>query len=138
MTLEQHYAEYVAHKRDLQAQVKEVNEKMTELEHDILTDWQAQGVRSVKLESGATLYVSHDLRVASRNGTVETVKLFNQHALSDMLMPSSSKLRAYLKEMLHDDQTQTWELSNAAKALPTWLSDAVDLSEVDKLNVRGA
>ena len=84
------------------------------------------------------MYVSHDLRVSPRNGTLAAVNMFNQHMLPDLLMPSSSKLRAYIKEMLHDDQTNTWELSRASKALPEWMFKGFELSEVERINVRGA
>ena len=134
-TAENTYVAALRRRAELTAALKSINAQISDLELEVRHDWAARGC-SQQTVNGCAVYLSHELRMNSRNGSAAMVEAIQQAGRPDLLMPSSGRLRALVKELLTDEHTDSWELTNADR-LPQWLSTCVDLAEIEQIKYRG-
>ena len=120
-------------KRDLQAELKQVQDDLNDLEQKIVADWTSSGTKSVRLDVGL-VYLSRDLSISTGWNTRLVAEAMQQMDLPDFVTVNHQRLKSWIKERITDTQTGEWETHNKSKL--DKIADLVTLSEVYSLGVR--
>jgi len=143
-TVEQQFVTLTREKRNASRKLEVIQEALTAIESSLIEQLHRNGHQSINLRDGSTVYIRRDLRVSPKKTSAEFVEMLAMDGFFNLLMPSSSRIRAYVKEILTDPNTDQWELSrfkgtdDEPRADEAVVLGAVDCSEVERVGVRGA
>ena len=114
-------------KKELQAQLKEVNEERREVERAILHHFESTGISRVSMD-GVTVHLSRRISAKPKDGdTYRITKIFMDHGMLDMLRVHSNTLSSMAREHMEDAEGGT---------LPPELWDALEVDEIYQVRTR--
>ena len=125
------YVDKVREKRGLDAQIKELNREIENLEQLAVDELINRGLQNVKLASGETVYLNKDFYASlvndDNNEKAGAHAAFKRARLGDLVKPNVniSSLKAYIRE-----------LRNNGKQLPPSVRKWVKITDVNKVGVR--
>ncbi len=125
--LVQRFVQETHTKRNLDAQLREVNERIGKLETAILDQWASTGITKVTCD-GMTVYTGEQLSVKSKDGDTQAVRdalMASGHA--DLTTVNHQRLKAFVKECLEADTV-----------LPEQLTSAIEINRVKRIFGRRA
>lgn len=123
-------------KRKLAEQQRDIQKKLDDIEPLILADFQGHG-RQSENRNGYCLYLSRDISVKSATGeTSDIVDKLRRARLGELIGLNWPKVKAWVKEKMHDEATDSWEVD--LNKLPPSLREVVTVEEFYKLLCRKA
>ena len=126
------YLDLYRRRKTIKDDLAAVNAEIAEAETALLAEWTATGVQRVTVD-GATVHLRREMAVRHRAGTSATAEALRSAGLFDLLGPQPARLKAWLKDEMHRDDLDEWDVSR----VPGPLRDVIDVSEIHRLGVRG-
>lgn len=127
------YLKLHARKKEIEADLKEVKERMAHLEPLILQDWADNELTQVK-QAGKTLHTRKVLQVSApkqhREAVIEWLRSIGRE---DILAPQSSSFKALIAEEIRNDKDE-YDLS----LVPEEIKDLIYVNETRALGVRSS
>lgn len=124
-------------KKNLENQLKEVQQELTRLEPLVLDDMAKSGVKSVKLGNGSTFYIRRSLRVNKKGGVEvdEIADIMASCGLGHFCKKSinSQGLRAWISEQ---EEEQGFSHGGPAEILPEDVRSFFHVYEDNKVVIR--
>ena len=113
-------------KKELQAELKEINEERREVEQDILNQFEKTGISRVS-KDGVTVHLTRRISAKPKDGdTYRITKIFLDNGMDDMLRVHSNTLSSMARELLEE----------GVSTLPPELWDALEIDEVFQVRTR--
>lgn len=133
LELHEQYAELMRRKRNLQAEIRDLNEQLSEVESRLLSWMDQNALQKVRTRGGATISRMRDLTIAAVNDSDELSAAIKRAKLGWMLTANRSKLKAWIKERCRDEATGDWEPD--VRQLPPSLQKEIKLGVRETLGV---
>jgi hypothetical protein len=124
------YAKLLKQKNELEAELKSVKGKMSDIEDDILDYFAENGVDQIRVD-GVTLYPRSQLWASAKTET--EMKILAEHGHQDLVEEkvNTHRLSALIREMLQETENKTLE------ELPEW-TEILSISERFKVGYRSS
>ena len=124
------YAKMLKKKNELEAELKSVKGKMSDIEDDILDYFAENGVDQIRVD-GVTLYPRSQLWASAKTET--EMKILAEHGHQDLVEEkvNTHRLSALIREMLQETENKTLE------ELPEW-TEILSISERFKVGYRSS
>lgn len=122
-------------KRELEAELSEVNADRGPLLESIAADFRADGTQSIKRD-GWNIHLKRDLSVKVLDRAALAQRLANDPDYSWLLSVQSQRFESFIRERLHRDDLKTWEIDQ--NRVPETMRDLVALDEYHTVGVRRA
>lgn len=130
------FVELTRRKRQLAAEQRDIQQSLDDLSRRIIGDFTDRGRQSVK-QNGATVYLQRDISVKSKTGnTADVVDKLRRARLGELIGLNWPRVKSWVKERMHDDTTDTFELD--PQKLPPSLREVVEVDEFYRLNCRNS
>ena len=120
-------------KKAIKNSLDEVNTELAGVEAEIAQTFRDNGTSKIT-RNGVTVHLIRHLSVRNTAGTAATVAALRKARLGDLLMASSQRMKAWIKEKMENRRTGTWEVN--LKKLPPSLRKVVSVEEYYKIGVR--
>lgn len=122
-------------KRELEAELSEVNADRGPLLESVANDFRADGTQSIKRD-GWNIHLKRDLSVKVLDRAALAQRLANDPDYSWLLSVQPQRFESFLRERLHRDDLKTWEIDQ--NRVPETMRDLVALDEYHTVGVRRA
>lgn len=126
------YAEKTAEKREVSAQLKELNEQLTILEEELLEEMTAEGLTQARVDTGAgsfTIFPKRQIWAGIEEGQkLLAVVALEDHGMRDLLTANLQSLSSWCRE----------REERGEPVIPDYLEGLVKVTEKFTLSVRKA
>lgn len=120
------FIELTDEKKRINADLKAVEDKLAECGKTLEASMSKAGVQNVKM-NGHTIYLQRDLTASAGGNTEALVAALRKGKYGFILQASPQKLKAWLKEKMFRQDTQTWELDPSK--IPANIREILTLDE---------
>lgn len=126
--------ELTASKRELQAKLRAIEAQIAETGRRVSDSWLSTGTSKIT-RNGATVYLSREMSARLKDPDDALAAILGT-GLEHLVGVGVSRLKAWLRETLHDDVIGDW--SADPSRIPPGLRDHIEIGEYHRVNVRGA